>query len=140
MGIVYKAFDQELKRWVAIKFCASDVISDDYKNRFRFEAESIAAMKHPNIVKVFDVRDYEERPYMTMELIEDGSLDEHLDRYLHDSSRTSSPDYRCGTRRTPCTPAPNPSPRLKARKHFVAYGGQWIRDSARRRLWPRQAG
>ena len=85
MGVVYKAFDQALKRWVALKLCASYAVSDQDRTRFRIEAESIAAMKHLNIVKVFDVLDHEGSPYLTMEFIQGGSLDEQLDRYRGDN-------------------------------------------------------
>jgi len=84
MGVVYKAFDQTLKRWVALKLCASYAMSDRERIRFRIEAESMAAMKHPNIVKVFDVLDHEGGPYLTMELIQGGSLDQQLQGYRGD--------------------------------------------------------
>jgi serine/threonine protein kinase len=84
MGVVYKAFDRTLKRWVAIKLCAPYAMSDQDRARFRLEAESMAAMKHPNIVKVFDVLDYDGSPYLTMELIRGGSLDQQLHLYRGD--------------------------------------------------------
>jgi serine/threonine protein kinase len=86
MGVVYKAFDRTLKRWVALKLCASYAMSDQDRSRFRIEAESMAAMKHPNIVKVFDVLEHEGTPYLTMEFIQGGSLEQQLDRYRGDHS------------------------------------------------------
>lgn len=77
MGRVYKAVDTELGREVAVKVLRS---SDPFEaNRFRGEAEMIAALDHPNIVKVFDIATPPDgRPYLVLELCEGGSLDHEL--------------------------------------------------------------
>ncbi len=85
MGVVYKAFDQELKRVVALKMTLpGHLMTPDDVRRFRVEAQSMAKLKHPNIVRVHDVGEHEGRPFLSMELVEDRSLDEHLDRFTHD--------------------------------------------------------
>ena len=79
MGAVYKAFDQELKRVVALKMMtAGDA------ERFRVEAQSMARLGHPNIVQVFDVAEHEGHPFLSMEFVEGGSLAHHLKRLAKD--------------------------------------------------------
>ncbi len=77
MGRVYKAVDTELSRVVAIKVLRS---ADPFEaGRFRGEAEMIAALDHPNIIKVFDIATPPEgRPYIVLEFCEGGSLDREL--------------------------------------------------------------
>jgi serine/threonine-protein kinase len=84
MGVVYKAFDQELKRWVALKVPSVDVAMSGDRQRLRAEAENLARLTHHNIVRVFDVAEDDGRTVISMELIEGGSLHEHADRFRHD--------------------------------------------------------
>jgi serine/threonine-protein kinase len=79
MGVVYKGFDEELKRWVALKVATVDDASPAEARRIRVEAESMARLTHRNIVKVYDVRDEGGSTVISMELIADGSLEDHLD-------------------------------------------------------------
>src|ERR1051325_1566911 len=71
MGRVYKAVDTELGRFVAVKVLRS---TDPFEaSRFRGEAEMIAALDHPNIIKVYDVATTpDERPYIGPEFCERG--------------------------------------------------------------------
>ncbi|MBF0406418.1 MAG: protein kinase [Candidatus Riflebacteria bacterium] len=57
MGVVYKAFDDTLKRWVAIKVLKDSDPSDTdkHKQRFLFESRALACLDHPTIPRVFDV-------------------------------------------------------------------------------------
>lgn len=76
MGDVYEATDLHLDRTVAVKLVRTD-LNDDIRilNRFRREAEAIAALSHPKVVSVFDVgQDETLGPYIVMELIEGWSL------------------------------------------------------------------
>lgn len=77
MGRVYKAVDTELGRIVAIKALRS---TDPFEaSRFRGEAEMIAALDHPNVIKVYDIATPPEgRPYIVLEFCEGGSLDKEL--------------------------------------------------------------
>ena len=85
MGVVYKAFDQKLNISRALKVSLpGDLITAEGVKRFSVEAQSMAKLKHPNIVRVHDVGEHEGRPFLSMELIEARSLDEHLDRFAHD--------------------------------------------------------
>jgi serine/threonine protein kinase len=55
MAEVWKGFDPQLKRYVAIKFMHTNLRSDpDFMNRFLREGQAIAALRHPNIVQVYD--------------------------------------------------------------------------------------
>ncbi len=85
MGVVYKAFDQELDLSLALKMSLpGNLITAEEMRRFSLEAQSMAKLKHPNIVRVHDVGEHEGRPFLSMELVEARSLDEHLDRFTHD--------------------------------------------------------
>ncbi len=84
-SVVYKAFDQELKTWVALKVSKSQALATAAEaQRFRFEAQSMAQLKHPNVARVFDVKDYRGRPFLSMEFISGGNLETHLDRFIND--------------------------------------------------------
>ncbi len=79
MGVVYRAWDQRLHRPVAIKMLlAGDFARPDERERFEREAEAAAGLRHANIVQVYQVGDFEGRPYFTMEFVEGGSLAEKL--------------------------------------------------------------
>ncbi|MDX1379017.1 MAG: serine/threonine-protein kinase, partial [Anaerolineales bacterium] len=79
MSAVYKAGDPKLKRTVAVKLIHPHLSRDeDFIRRFKTEAASIAAFRHPNIVQVYDF-DYDgENYFMVMEYIAGGSLQDHL--------------------------------------------------------------
>jgi len=75
MGEVYLAEDTELKRTVALKFLPHYLISvADAKARFKREAQAAASLKHPNIVTIYEVGEFEGRPFFAMEHCEGQSL------------------------------------------------------------------
>src|SRR5215469_10032937 len=79
MGVVYRARHLRLGRHVALKMAlAGSYAGPHERERFRREAEAVAALRHPNLVQVYDAGDWAGRPYFTMELIEGGSLAERL--------------------------------------------------------------
>ncbi|HYH64857.1 MAG TPA: serine/threonine-protein kinase, partial [Urbifossiella sp.] len=75
MGVVYRARQRTLDRYVAIKMLlAGPSAGSQELERFRRETAALACLRHPNIVQVYDAGDVEGRPYFAMELVEEGSL------------------------------------------------------------------
>ncbi len=71
MACVYKAFDPEINRALAIKLLKAQLRLDgEYRNRFLREAKGAGVLSHPNIVTVFDVGEDQGHPYIAMELVE----------------------------------------------------------------------
>jgi hypothetical protein len=68
MAEVYKAYQANLDRYVAIKLMHAFLAADqDFISRFEREAKNVAALRHPNIVQVFDFDVHNGTPYMVME-------------------------------------------------------------------------
>ncbi len=79
MGVVYRARQVNPQRLVALKLIRDGALAGPQERaRFRIEAEAAGRMRHPNIVQVYEVGEHQGRPYFAMELIEGGSLDQHL--------------------------------------------------------------
>lgn len=75
MGIVVRAWDQQLQRAVAIKLLADNLAANaDARERFEREARAAARLNHTNVVQIFDVGEQDDRPYIVMELVEGPSL------------------------------------------------------------------
>ena len=82
MAEVYRAYHPQLDRHVAIKVLRSDLVSDEgFLARFRREARAIAALRHPNIVQVYDLNVQDGVYYMVMELLEGDTLKSRLHDY-----------------------------------------------------------
>jgi tRNA A-37 threonylcarbamoyl transferase component Bud32 len=87
MARVYRAYHPQLDRYVAIKVLRSDLVEEEeggaasWRVRFRREAQAVAALRHPNIVQVFDFDMQDDVYYMVMELLEGDSLKTRLIDY-----------------------------------------------------------
>jgi serine/threonine protein kinase len=80
MAEVYLAHDEHLGRRVALKLLKEQYVdSEEFRQRFRREAESVTSLSHPNIVSAFDWGETEDgRPYIAMEYVEGGTLAERI--------------------------------------------------------------
>ena len=107
MGVVYRARQVRLNREVALKMIlAGDHAGPDTLARFVAEAETIARLKHPNIVQIYAIGDWEGRPYVELEYVEGGSLGSRLDgtpwpprsaaRLLESLGRAAAEAHRLG--------------------------------------------
>src|SRR5881227_4214584 len=81
MSTVYRAFDSNLERKVAIKLLHREIAADsDQLERFRREARAVAQLSHPHIVGVIDAGEDEGRPYIVFECVEGETLKERIRR------------------------------------------------------------
>ncbi len=85
MGVVYKAFDPFIERFVAIKTIRKDLVDAEvakqYMARFKNEARAAGRLNHPNIVAVYEYGEDETVTYIAMEYVEGSGLREHLNRH-----------------------------------------------------------
>ena len=90
MGVVFKARDTRLKRLVALKMILSgQMATADERERFRHEAEWAGNLDHPNIVRIFEVEEFDGCPYFIMQLVDGDSLAKQIKKKDARTHRTS---------------------------------------------------
>ena len=81
MSTVYRAFDETLERWVAIKILHNEIAGDDDQlERFRREARAVARLNHPHVVTVIDAGEDDGCPFIVFEYIAGETLKDRIRR------------------------------------------------------------
>jgi serine/threonine-protein kinase len=85
MGVVYKAVDQKLRRYIALKFLPAGLLENsESRQRFIREAQAAAALNHPNIITVYEINDFDGQMFIAMEFVDGMYLHRKIAEKNHD--------------------------------------------------------
>src|SRR5262249_30823381 len=83
VGVVYKARPRKERRLVAIKMLRDGVLAEaKHLARFHSEARTLSSLEHPTFLKIYEIGDYQGRPFLALQYAEGGNLADHIHKTL----------------------------------------------------------